>query len=245
VKKKKLKIIYEPRGRAGEYADLALNLSTGCSHGCAYCYCPAVLRIDRADFHNRLEIKPRAFERLEHDLELLRGDGDTRRVQLSFIGDPYCSGMEPHTRRALEMFLRFGIPFQILTKGGMRAVRDFELYVPCDRFGVSLTFADPWDASKLEPHAAPTAERISSLRMAHEDGIKTWVSLEPVIDGGQTLALIRKTAGFVDEYKVGKVSGYKSRVKDWKRFGNQAVELLEKLGKRYTLKKDLKEAMGS
>jgi hypothetical protein len=34
----KLKIIYEPKGPAREYAALALNLYNGCTHGCIYCY---------------------------------------------------------------------------------------------------------------------------------------------------------------------------------------------------------------
>jgi DNA repair photolyase len=33
-------IIYEPRGKAREYSDLAVNLNMGCSHACRY-YCPA------------------------------------------------------------------------------------------------------------------------------------------------------------------------------------------------------------
>ena len=33
--------IYEPKGRAGEYAQLAVNLWRGCPHGCTYpCYAP-------------------------------------------------------------------------------------------------------------------------------------------------------------------------------------------------------------
>jgi DNA repair photolyase len=33
-------VIYEPKGKAGEYAPLALNLYAGCSHGCTYCFAP-------------------------------------------------------------------------------------------------------------------------------------------------------------------------------------------------------------
>ena len=33
-----MKVIYEPKGRAKEYAELAVNLYNGCSHGCEYCY---------------------------------------------------------------------------------------------------------------------------------------------------------------------------------------------------------------
>ena len=31
-----MSIIYEPRGKAREYSELAVNLYTGCSHGCRY-----------------------------------------------------------------------------------------------------------------------------------------------------------------------------------------------------------------
>ena len=29
-----LKVIYEPKGKAGEYAKYAVNLYNGCTHGC-------------------------------------------------------------------------------------------------------------------------------------------------------------------------------------------------------------------
>jgi len=34
----KLAIIYEPKGAAREYAELALNVYRGCVHRCIYCY---------------------------------------------------------------------------------------------------------------------------------------------------------------------------------------------------------------
>src|SRR4030065_1545346 len=43
-------MIYAPRGQAGEYAPLATNPYRGCGHGCAYCYVPKVLRMDRVEF---------------------------------------------------------------------------------------------------------------------------------------------------------------------------------------------------
>ena len=29
--------IYAPEGAAGEYCELAMNIYTGCNHGCTYC----------------------------------------------------------------------------------------------------------------------------------------------------------------------------------------------------------------
>jgi DNA repair photolyase len=41
--------------------------------------------------------------------------------------------------------------------------------------------------------------RIAAIKAAHEMGIRTWVSLEPVIDPDQALELIEQIHPFVDE----------------------------------------------
>ena len=33
-----MKIIYQPKGAAGEYAKYAVNFVVGCEYGCKYCY---------------------------------------------------------------------------------------------------------------------------------------------------------------------------------------------------------------
>jgi DNA repair photolyase len=66
---------------------------------------------------------------------------------------------------------------------------------------------------RWEPGAALPEEKINSLRRAHEKGIKTWVSLEPVLYPEITLEIIRRTYGFVDEFKVGTLN-YHSHAKN-------------------------------
>src|SRR3972149_6634508 len=48
---KAMGVIYEPTGKAREYAELAVNLYSGCGHSCGYCYAPACLKKTRADFY--------------------------------------------------------------------------------------------------------------------------------------------------------------------------------------------------
>ena len=54
-----MSIIYEPRGKAREYAELAVNLYKGCSHACVYCYAPAATFCDREKFSSPDYIRPR------------------------------------------------------------------------------------------------------------------------------------------------------------------------------------------
>ena len=52
-----MKPIYEPKGAAREYGELALNIYTGCPHECFYCFAPGVLHRTKAAFH--LNVEPR------------------------------------------------------------------------------------------------------------------------------------------------------------------------------------------
>ncbi|RQD79845.1 MAG: hypothetical protein D5R96_09440, partial [Methanocalculus sp. MSAO_Arc2] len=113
------------------------------------------------------------------------------------------------------------------------------------RYGVTLTFSEEGDREKWEPHAAPTHERIEALKKAYGMGIDTWVSIEPVIDPIQSLELIRVSAPFTHEFKIGKLNHNKTHEAgiNWVQFGNCAIELCEDLKVRYTLKEDLVSVM--
>lgn len=65
-----MSVIYEPRGRAREYAPLACNVYSGCDHGCKYCYAPAVIRKSRQDFLIS-KTRNRFFAQLERDAKKL------------------------------------------------------------------------------------------------------------------------------------------------------------------------------
>jgi len=109
-----------------------------------------------------------------------------------------------------------------------------------DAFATSLTLLSQEDSQIWEPGAALPVERMGNLRQAHELGLETWVSCEPVIYPEATLELIRLTAPFVDHYKVGTMNYHpRSKKIDWPKFARDVKQLLEGLGKRYYLKSDL------
>lgn len=232
-------IIYEPKGKALEYAPLAANLYSGCSHGCTYCYAPSALRRQREVFHSDVAPRKNILELFKKDIDSGRFSG--KRILLSFTTDPYqpCETKQKLTRRALCMLSDAGMNFEILTKGGMRASRDFDLYRSGDCFASTLTFTSDEDSKKWEPLGSLPSERFEAIKLAHQKGIETWASLEPVIDTKQSLGIIKKTHRYVDLFKVGKANYISGLEIDWHVFANEAIALLEKLGKNYYIKKDL------
>ena len=98
------------------------------------------------------------------------------------------------------------------------------------------------DSLEWEPGAALPMERVETLKIANAIGVKTWVSLEPVLYPEQTLNLIDMTHKFVDEFKVGKLNYHpKAAAIDWRQFGMNVIAKLESLGKKYYIKDDLKK----
>lgn len=249
-------MIYETSGRAREYFELAANLYTGCEHACVYCYGADVLHKDPKEFFTRAvprQNREGALAALRKDAERLAANYETRHVLLSFVTDPYQPAEEQFnlTRRAIEILHAANLGVAILTKGGFRATRDFDLLDQGDLFGTTLTFQDPKRSRSWEPGAANPIDRKLSLKDAKDRGISTWVSCEPVIDPAETLALIEECAPFVDVFKVGTLNYSRKLPRDftppridWKNFAQNAVILLDRLGANYYIKKDLARHIG-
>ena len=239
-------IIYQAKGRAAEYCALAASMYRGCGHGCTYCYVPDVTHQKPIDF-SRATARENVLYRLRGDAIKLRheiegGHIKASPVLMSFACDPYQpldSELEL-TREAIKILHCQGIPVMILTKGGARAVRDFDLLGSEDWFGVTMTCMDYEIGDEWEPHAAPFDQRVNSLIIAHERGIKTWVSLEPVLYPGISAAIVELLHPVVDHWKVGKLN-YHPRADeiDWREFAANIRANLEHLGCDYYMKKDL------
>lgn len=232
-------VIYEPKGRAREYAALACNIYRGCDHGCFYCYAPSATQRPRDYFYISTE-RPKFLQRLRSELRRKRGNGE--QVTLCFTCDAYQQldvevGL---TRETIRLLHQGGYSVAVLTKGGSRSLRDLDLFGPGDAMAATLTFLDDDRSRAWEPHAAMPSDRLQALRQFHEAGIETWASLEPVIDPATSLEIIRQTLDYIELYKVGKLN-YHPRAQeiDWAEFATQAVDLLQALGVRYYIKNDL------
>lgn len=230
-----MKPIYEPKGKAREYADLAINIFTGCPNGCEYCFAPAVLRKTPEQFSQGV-IRHGILEATVRQLE--GGGFEGRTIHLCFTCDPYPSGMPTMvTREVIEAIHEAGAFVQILTKNPVSAMRDFDLLGERDMFGVTYTGA-PLEA---EPNSDSASTRLEVLRVAHENGFGTWVSCEPVYDPEAIFRLIEE-GDYIDVLKIGKLNHRKSAI-DWAAFGREAERLCLAHGREYVIKDSLREEM--
>lgn len=231
-----MSLIYEPTGKAREYSPLALNVYTGgCDHGCGYCYCAGIMRGAWG-----LTPRPRDLRGLDREAQ-----GAQRQILLCFVGDPYCAAERTHrkTREALGVLSAARCSVAVLTKGGLRCLDDLPLFRSWPdgrvKVGATLTFAGADKSLEWEPGAAWPIERLAALDQLHAAGVKTWASIEPVLDLRESLDVIAASLPYVDAYKVGKLNHEPSSV-DWLAFGIMAVDMIRSAGRALYVKADLR-----
>ncbi len=159
--------------------DWALNPYRGCTHGCAYCYAPSVLRVERDRWGTCVEVRQNLPTVLMRELKR-REPGV---VGISTVTDPYqpVEGRFKVTRHCLEVLLRHNWPVTILTKSDL-VVRDLDLL---GRFsdaevGFTVTTLDEHQRRLLEPGAPPVPRRLAGMRLVSESGVRTYAFLGPI-----------------------------------------------------------------
>ena len=245
-----MKVIYEPKGRAKEYADLAFNSYLSCHHGCKYCYAKNVTHKTAEEFHKcdtpRSKSGLKAFEK---DCIEMERNGDSRRVHMNFVSDPYPEVEKELglTRFCIETAMKHGVGINILTKGKYDTIsRDLELFKRAGvHFGVTCTYFNDECRKEWEPNASTVDERIRLLTEVHDMGIFTWVSIEPVIYPEEALKFFQycQEKKIVDLWKVGKLNYHPHEKEvDWAKFREEFKAVADKMGAKYIIKKDLMEA---
>jgi DNA repair photolyase len=171
----------------------SFNPYRGCQHACSYCYArPSHQYLGwgaGTDFDSKLVVKRNVVEVLRGELAARRWARGRDMIAFSGVTDCYqpLEASYELTRRSLEACDEFRHPVGVITKGAL-VRRDVALLARMAGRGgahVALTipFADPDDARALEPWAPTTTTRFETLRRLSESGIRTGISLSPVIPG--------------------------------------------------------------
>lgn len=230
-----IQTIYEPKGKAKEYGDLALNIYTGCPHRCVYCYVPSVLRRDTETFHTCVEPRQNIVE--ETRKRLARGDIKDKQIFLCFTCDPFPIGFD-HTATydIIQAIKDTGNHVIVLTKGAPDMYRLLQMLDGNDKFGVTIS-----GGGDMEPNAADEITRLRMVRCANVEGIPTFVSCEPVYNPDTVYGLIRDV-DCIDEYKIGKLNYAPSSI-TWGDFGRECEMLCIYHGRNYNIKQGLRAEM--
>jgi len=195
-------------------------------------------------WHSDVKSRDKVIEYFEKDAVKLRGD--KRRILFSFLSDPY-QPLEREvrlTQQALSIVHKYKLKSQILTKGCVDLIQeDMGLMKKSDtHLGITLCFSDDEMRKEWEPNASSVNGRMNVLKKAHKAGIFTWISLEPVIDPKQALAVIKTAHKYVRFWKVGKLNHMKedeSKV-NWTKFLIDVEDILKKYNAKYYIKNDLR-----
>lgn len=215
MKNFKGKAIYNPSGKAGEYAEWACNFYVGCSNDCSYCYCKkGVLAHAMGGLIPTLKKcfkdESDAFEVFQKELKANISELQKSGLFFTFTSDPMLPETRELTKLAINECLWNDIPVKILTKCADH-VSQFIYEMRCTdynlgmiAFGFTLTGHD-----ELEPGASTNAERIEAMKKLHDAGFKTFASIEPIVDLESSFNMIMFSRGYCDLYKIGLMSGQK------------------------------------
>lgn len=227
-----MKPIYVPKGKAKEYGDYAINIYTGCPHRCYYCFAPSVLHREREVFHSNVKPRDGIVEAVRAQIE--RESITDKLIHLCFTCDPYPTGYDSTaTREIIKILKDTGNHVQILTKGD--GSRDFDLLDENDWYGV--TYDGGYGSKWYTP-----SDRLVDIKTAHDMGINTWVSFEPVVNANRVLECVESCAEWFDKVKIGKLNYHPSTI-NWAEFGRKAEMLCQKLGIDYYIKESLRKEM--
>jgi DNA repair photolyase len=218
-----------------EYAGYALNHAEGCSHGCNFpCYAMMLKKRcgkikDYEDWlkprivSNALELLGKEIPKLKHKIGY---------VFMCFTTDPFMYEVPEINDLSLKIIERLNrdqIKVVSISKGLYPGnLTDKDIYGVDNEYGATIVSLSKSFREKYEPYAATVADRIKALKELHDNGLKTWVSMEPYPTPNivkQDIDEILEEISFVDKIVFGKwnynklISSYKNR----KEFFNEAA----------------------
>ena len=164
-------------------ADYCINPYVGCQHGCRYCYAAGItsrFRRNREEWGEFLDIKTNAVKVLAREVE----KKEVGKVYLSSLTDPYQPVEKKYelTRKILEILVQKGFPVVVQTKSNL-VVRDLDILKKnkSNEVGVTVVTLDEGVRKIFEPASSSPEERLEAVRLAKENGLKTYVFFGPIL----------------------------------------------------------------
>ena len=199
-----------------EYSDFCINHVEGCSHGCTFpCYAFLMAKrfgkVKSYDEWVKPKLVENALELLEK--EIPRYKDQIKFVHLCFATDPFMYKQGEVADVSLKIIERLNkdrIKCTVLTKGKYpKELINQEKYGFNNEYGITLVSLNEDFRQRFEPGSAPYAKRVDALKHLHDNGLNTWVSIEPYPTPNlvhQDLEKIINAVSFADKIVFGRLN---------------------------------------
>jgi len=213
--------------------DWTINPYVGCQHGCIYCYAKFMKRFSghKENWGEFVDVKINAPELLNQEIKKKKKG----RVWISGVCDPYQPVEKKYelTKKCLEILQKNNWPVVIQTKSPL-VLRDLELLKKFQEIEVGFTITtDDEEIRKIfELRTVPINERIETLDKLHQEGIKTFVMIAPLLPKAESL--VPKLKGKVDYVIIDKMNYHYAdwiyKKYQWEKIqnGNELANLFKK-----------------
>jgi len=227
-----------------DYATDQITVYRYCPFACRYCYVWRnklfASRVQRGKYNPVEEAKNYIGKK-------------NRVIVVSFVSDPYPpeERIKRLARSVLEVLCNTDNKVLVLTKNPQLALRDIDMMGSNCWLGTTVITLDKSKWRYWEPGTLYSpSRRLWALRVAYELGIKTWLSIEPIIPGTTyPQNIVRKAIDYVDFFVLGSFNypgwlGYttysRNLLEEWyRRHVVKAIEFLKSDGKLFHIKKEL------
>ena len=230
-----------------EYGDFTMNHVQGCAHGCKYpCYAYLLKKrfgqIKNYDDWIEPYLVSNTLDLL--DEEIPRFKKIIKSVHLCFTTDPFMLGYPEVTQMSIAAIRKLNaanIKCTTLTKGLLPMAN----LSADNEYGITLVSLNELHREQMEPGAAPCKDRLHSLKMLHEAGCRTWVSVEPYPTPNiikQDICEILEAVSFVDKIIFGrtnyckKVNSYKTHREFYNKCALEVISFCKERDIKYHIK---------
>lgn len=203
-------------------SDYVINPYGGCMHACKYCYACFMRRFTNhtEPWGQFVDVKINAVALMPKNIKKF----ENKSITIGSVTDPYQPVERKYqlTREMLKKLLYFDAKIYLITKSDL-IVRDIDLLQQLRDCTVliSLAFTDNSIMHKIEPRTCLIAQRIKTLKLLRQSGIKTVLFISPIFpDLTDWETLITMTKDYVAEYWFENLNLYPSIQQNIYRFLN-------------------------
>lgn len=167
-------------------ADYVINPYVGCSHSCFYCYARFMKRFTGhvEDWGSFVDVKINAPELIPTIKNNRPSKYEGKKILMSSVTDPYLPLERKYriTQRIIKKLIPHQPELIILTKSDL-VLRDIGLIKQFRDSEVGFSFSTDSEIVRreIEPGTSSIEKRFNALKKVHEEGLKTYIFISPII----------------------------------------------------------------